>query len=120
MILTHSVRVCLAVEPCDMRKGYNGLAALVAGQLGEETTSGKLFVFTNRTRDMVKMLYWDGSGLWVLSKRLERGRFNWPRGLEQNNKGKLVIRPEALEMLLSGVDLKDGCKRAWYEIPATT
>lgn len=118
MILTHSVRVCLAVEPCDMRKGYNGLAALVAVQLGEQATSGKLFVFTNRTRDMVKMLYWDGSGLWVLSKRLERGRFNWPRGLEHGG-GKLVIRPEALEMLLSGVDLKDGLKRAWYEIPAT-
>jgi transposase len=117
MILTHSVRVCLAVEPCDMRKGFEGLATLVAGQLKEEPTSGKLYVFTNRTRDRVKMLYWDGSGLWVLSKRLERGRFNWPRGLEQNN-GKLIIRPEALEMLLSGVDLKDGFKRAWYEIPA--
>jgi transposase len=117
MILTHSVRVCLAVEPCDMRKGFNGLAALVAGQLKEEPASGKLFVFTNRARDMVKMLYWDGSGLWILAKRLERGRFNWPRGLEQPG-GKLVIRPEALEMLLSGVDLKDGMKRAWYEIPA--
>ena len=50
MILTHSVRVCLAVEPCDMRKGFNGLAALVAGQLKEEPASGKLFVFTNRAR----------------------------------------------------------------------
>ena len=117
MILTHSVRVCLAVAPCDMRKGYNGLAALVAGQLGEQPASGKLFVFTNRSRDMVKMLYWDGTGLWILAKRLERGRFNWPRGLEHSN-GKLVIRPEALEMLLSGIDLKDGMKRAWYEIPA--
>ena len=57
MILTHSVRVCLAVEPCDMRKGFEGLATLVAGQLKEEPTSGKLYVFTNRTRDRVKMLY---------------------------------------------------------------
>ena len=117
MILTHSVRVCLALEPCDMRKGFDGLAALVAGQLREDPVSGKLFVFTNRRRDMVKMLYWDGSGLWTLAKRLERGRFNWPRGLAEGA-GKLVIRPEALEMLLSGVDLKDGCKRAWYEAAA--
>jgi transposase len=53
MILTHSVRVCLAVEPCDMRKGFEGLAALVAGQLKEEPTSGKLYVFTNRSRNRV-------------------------------------------------------------------
>lgn len=116
MILTHSVRVCLAVEPCDMRKGFNGLAAMVAGHLKEEATSGKLFVFCNKSRDMVKMLYWDGNGLWILAKRLERGRFNWPRGLEHSG-GKMVIRPEALEMLLSGIDLKDGLKRAWFELP---
>ena len=116
MILTQSLRVCLAVDPCDMRKGFNGLATLVANHLKEDATSGKIFVFTNRSRNMVKMLYWDGSGLWILAKRLERGRFNWPRGVE-NSTSKLTIRPEALEMLLCGIDLKVGSRRNWFELP---
>jgi hypothetical protein len=64
MILTHSLKVCLAVEPCDLRKSFDSPAAVVRGVLGEDPLSRKVFVFANRSRDRVKLLYWDGSGLW--------------------------------------------------------
>lgn len=114
MILTHSIKVCLATEPCDLRKSFDTLSVVVREQLREDPLSRKVFVFLNRNADRVKLLYWDGSGLWVMAKRLERGRFCRPRSL-QGEKGKLMLKPEALEMLLSGVDLKDGMQRAWFE-----
>jgi transposase len=105
-------RIYLAVEPVDMRKQFNGLWALAAQQLQEDPFSGALFVFTNKDRDRLKILFWDGSGVWVLAKRLEKGRFSWPQSSGGN---KLHLEPAALTMLLSGIDLKDGCKKAWYE-----
>lgn len=62
-----SLKIFLAVEPCDMRKGFNGLHALVAERLAEDPRLGALFVFTNARRNRLKMLYWDSTGLWVLS-----------------------------------------------------
>jgi transposase len=107
-----TVRIYLAVEPVDMRKQFNGLWAAAQSRLGEDPFGGGLFVFTNKRRNLVKMLYWDGSGVWILAKRLEKGRFSWPVGSDRR---KLVITPEALSMLLGGIDLKDGCKKGWYE-----
>ena len=105
-------RIYLAVEPVDMRKQFNGLWALASEKLREDPFKGSLFVFTNKDRDRLKILYLDGSGVWVLAKRLEKGRFSWPqaKGAE-----KLHLEPAALTMLLAGIDLKDGCKKAWYE-----
>ena len=105
-------RIYLAVEPVDMRKQFNGLWALASEKLREDPFKGSLFVFTNKDRDRLKILYWDGSGVWVLAKRLEKGRFSWPqaKGAE-----KLHLEPAALTMLLAGIDLKEGCKKAWYE-----
>jgi transposase len=116
MILTHSVKVCLATEPCDLRKSFDTLSVVVRERLREDPLSRKVFVFLNRNCDRVKLLYWDGTGLWILAKRLERGRFCAPRSLAGEN-AKLALKPEALEMLLSGIDLKDGMQRAWYELP---
>lgn len=116
MILTHSIKVCLAVEPCDLRKSFDTLSAVVREELGEDPLSEKLFVFLNRNCDRVKLLYWDRTGLWVMAKRLERGRFCRPRALQGDGK-KLRLKPEALEMLLSGIDLKDGMQRVWFELP---
>jgi len=116
MILTHSVKVCLATEPCDLRKSFDSLSVVVREQLGDDPLSRKVFVFINKARNRVKLLYWDGTGLWILAKRLERGRFCRPHGLKAKA-NKLALKPEALEMLLSGVDLRDGLQRVWYEPP---
>jgi transposase len=71
-----SLKVFVALEACDMRKGFNGLHALASERLGEDPRQGALFVFSNRRHSRIKMLYWDGTGLWVLSKRLEKGTFS--------------------------------------------
>jgi transposase len=107
-----SQRIYLAVEPVDMRKQFNGLWTLAAEKLREDPLGGALFVFTNKERDRVKILCWDGTGVWVAAKRLEKGRFSWPA---MNGSTKISLEPAALAMLLAGIDLKDGCKKAWYE-----
>jgi transposase len=118
MILTHSVKVCLAIEPCDMRKSFNSLSNIVTNELGDDPLSRTVFVFINKARNRVKLLYWDGTGLWVLAKRLEQGKFCRPQGLQGSDK-KLSLKPEALEMLLSGIDLKHGMQRTWFEESAS-
>ena len=105
-------RIYLAVDPVDMRKQFNGLWSLAEQKLQENPRQGALFVFTNKERDRVKILCWDGTGVWVAAKRLEKGRFSWPA---MNGSAKVSLEPAALTMLLAGIDLKDGCKKAWYE-----
>ena len=104
-----ATRVFLAVGVTDMRKGYDGLHALVANQLGEDPLSGHLFVFANRQRTRLKILCWDGSGLWVCGKRLERGRFTWPEAAE----GTVRLTGAQFAMLLGGIDLKRGKAKGW-------
>lgn len=108
------LKVFVALEPCDMRKSFNGLSAVAQEQLGENPLGGALFVFTNKRRNRIKILCFDGTGLWVLAKRLEKGTFSWPRAA-RSGQTKLRLTPEALSMLTDGVDLRDGCRRAWYE-----
>ncbi len=114
LIFTRSLRVCLALDPCDLRASFEKLALLVKERLGEDERSSQVFVFTNKRRNRVKMLYWDGTGLWILTKRLEAGTYSWPTGCEAGT-AKLSLRAEALEMLLSGIDLKGAKLRPWYE-----
>ena len=109
-----SLQVFVALEPCDMRKSFNGLYALASERLGEDPQSGAIFVFTNKRRNRLKVLYWDGTGLWVMAKRLEKGTFCWPKSVD-SGKAKLKLTPEALAMLTDGIDLRDGARRAWYE-----
>jgi transposase len=107
-----ALKIYLAVEPVDMRNHFNGLWTLAEQKLGEDPRAGAIFVFTNKRRDRLKMLYWDGTGPWVLAKRLEKGRFSWPMGSDRR---KLSLSGEALAMLVGGIDLKTGCQKAWYE-----
>jgi transposase len=109
-----SLKIFLAVEPCDLRKSFNGLYGLVRERLGEDPREGALFVFSNRRRTRLKILYWDGSGLWVLIKRLEKGTFAWPQA-SQASGVKLRLAPEALALLTDGVDLRGARLRPWYE-----
>jgi transposase len=109
-----SLKVFVALEACDMRKGFNGLYAAVSERLGEDPRSGTLFVFSNRRHTRIKILCWDGTGLWVLTKRLERGTFSWPKNLEAE-RVKLKLTPQALAMLTDGVDLRGAKLRPWYE-----
>jgi transposase len=73
-----------------------------------------LFVFINPRRTRRKILYWDGTGFWVMTKRLEQGTFSWPRDIE-GSRGKLQLAPEALAMLTDGIDLQGAKMRPWHE-----
>lgn len=109
-----SLKVFLAMDPADLRKSFTGLWAVTVNVLKDDPSSGSLYVYTNRRHNRVKILYWDGTGLWVMTKRLEQGTFNWPQGIDTSN-GKLQLSPEALALLLDGVDLRRGSMRPWYQ-----
>jgi len=110
---TGSLKVYLAVEPVDLRKGFGGLYGLTQTVLGQDPCSGGLFVFTNQSRTRLKILYFDGTGLWLMTKRLEKGTFHWPRDVA-GKEGSLCLSPEALQLILDGVDLRAGTLRPWY------
>lgn len=109
-----ALKVYLAVQPQDMRKNFNGLSALVSDHLRMDPYQGALYVFTNRTHTRIKILFWDGTGLWVASKRLEKGRFSWPKA-SATDRVTVALTPEALSMLTDGIDLKGASMRPWYE-----
>lgn len=108
------LKVYLALEPADMRKSFNGLSGLVEEYLKANPYDGALYLFTNKRRNRLKILFWDGSGLWVAAKRLEEGRFSWPKP-SRSGQRKLCLTPEALALLTDGVDLKGAKMRPWYE-----
>jgi transposase len=107
-----ATKIYVAVEAVDRRKGFEGLYGLVRDQLGADPLSGHLFLFSNRTRTRLKALVWDGSGLWVCAKRLEKGRFRWPEAKPQQR--AVTMRSEELAMLVNGLDLKQTRQRNWY------
>lgn len=93
-------RIWLVAGATDMRKGFDGLSALVQTALEDNPFSGQLFVFRGRRGDRVKVLWWDGQGLCLYYKRVERGRFVWP----QASDGVVHLTPAQLSMLLEGID----------------
>jgi transposase len=112
-----ATRIYLGARPVDMRKGFEGLFGLVRDQLGLDPLSGHLFLFTNKERTRVKAVVWDGSGLWVCAKRLEKGRFAWPA---EAGAASIRMRGEELAMLLSGLDLRQAkARRGWYQREAS-
>jgi transposase len=96
-----------------MRKGFDGLYGLVRARLLCEPTSGHLFLFSNARRNRLKILYWDGSGLWNCAKRLERGRFSWP-SVSSEAETKVLLSHEELALLLGGIDLSRTRRKEWY------
>jgi len=108
-----ATKIYLGVTAVDMRKGFDGLYGLVRDQLGYDPLSGHVFLFSNRNRTRLKALVWDGSGLWVCAKRLEKGRFRWP--VATGSERSVVMRAEELAMLLNGLDLTQAQpRRGWY------
>jgi len=115
LALGAATRIYLAVGPTDMRKGFDGLFALVRHRLELDPLSGHLFLFCNGPRTRLKALYFDGSGLWVCAKRLEKGRFCWPVGGEQEKTAaRVVVSAEELTLLLGGIDLTRTQRRRWW------
>ena len=105
-----NVEVYLAAEPIDLRKGFDGLSAVVRQAFGQEPMSGHLFVFINRRKDRIKVLYWDRSGYAIFYKRLERGTFRLPRR-PRLGEPALKVEPAELQLLLEGIDLRDAKRR---------
>lgn len=98
--LAAGTRIWLVAGATDMRKGFDGLSALVQTSLRDDPFSGQLFVFRGRRGDRVKVLWWDGQGLCLYYKRLEHGRFVWPRAED----GVVHLTAAQLSMLLEGID----------------
>ena len=115
-LTANTLKVFLALDPCDMRKSFNALQQLAEDQLGAIPARDALFVFTNKRRNRLKLLYFDGTGLWVAAKRLEKGRFSWPAPSEPGQR-RLKLHAEALQLLIDGVDLRGAAFRPWYERP---
>jgi len=99
-----SARVYLACGNTDLRKSIDGLAALVGHSFDLDPFAGSLFVFCNRGRDKLKILYWDHNGFWLYYRRLERGRFRWPKQSEDG--APLAVTRRQLQWLLDGLSLE--------------
>jgi transposase len=111
-----ATRIYLAAGATDMRKGFEGLYGLVRDRLLCDPLSGHIFLFLNGQRNRLKLLFWDGSGLWVCAKRLERGRFRWPAF--ESEQVKVVLSAEELVLLLGGIDLSQAERRRWHRVIA--
>jgi len=107
-------KVRLAVEPQDLRKSFNGLTLSAAQILHRGLEDGVLFAFTNKRRNRLKILYYDRTGVCILSKRLETGTFSWPKPTGGDG-ASLSFTPEALQLLFDGIDLRGAAMRPWYE-----
>lgn len=94
------VRIWLAAGVTDLRRGFDGLAAIVQTQLSEDPFSGQIFIFRGRRGDLLKVLWHDGDGMCLFAKRLERSRFVWP----QATSGTVALTSAQLAMLLEGID----------------
>jgi transposase len=111
MLLPPTVKIHFAVAPVDMRNGIDGLRGIVAGVLKREPSSGHLFVFVGKRKDLVKILFWDKNGFVVYMKRLERGRFQLAAVDEQRR--CVEMEGTQLAMLLDGIDLNARRLQRW-------
>jgi len=109
-LLPRGVKVHLAIDVIDMRKGLDGLAMLVQGVLRHDPFSGHLFVFRGRRANLIKIVYWDGTGLCLFTKRLEQGVFQWPRNADPS--GTIALTSAQLSMLIDGLDWRAGTAMA--------
>jgi transposase len=107
-----ATKIYLALGATDMRKGFEGLYGLVRDRLQLEPLSGHVFLFCNKARNRTKVLFWDGSGLWICTKRLEKGRFSWPS--EDDQQARVILSHEELALLLGGIEVGRTQRKDWY------
>ena len=117
--LATGLRVFVCTQPADMRRSFDGLAGMAVSIIEQDPTSGHLFVFRNRNRDRLKILYWDRDGLAIWYKRLEKGTFQFPTDLIDKDKRlpRAEISTEQLSLLLGGIDLRSVERRKRYRHP---
>jgi transposase len=108
-----ATRIYVATGETDMRRSFDGLYALVVGQLQQDPQSGHLFLFSNKRRDRMKILFFDGSSLWVCARRMEQGRLHWPT----SENGRVQLTRDEFALLIGGIDLTATTKRNWYRKP---
>ena len=113
--LPHTVRVFLHTPPTDLRKGFDALSGLVTTAFSQDPTSGHLFLFVNRRRDRLKILFWDRDGLAIWYKRLEAGSFQLP--VISHDAVSMEMSPTQLALILSGIDLCSARQRKRYQRP---
>jgi transposase len=104
-VIPHGVEVFVGLEPIDLRWSFDRLAGVVADRVGREARSGALFVFFGKRRDAIKVLFFDGSGMCVFYKRLDRGTFRLPASMDEHAT-TVTIDERALEDLLDGIDVE--------------
>ena len=105
-----TTRIYLATGVTDMRMGINGLSALAENKIKQSPLSGHLFAFCNRRRNRLKILFWDGSGLWICAKRLEGGRFTWP----EDSQCKGSFDRDRFLMLMNRLQWQQTQQKSWY------
>lgn len=115
IVVPAGVKVHLALGYTDMRKGLDGLATLIQEHLKKDPFSGHLFVFRGKKASLLKILFWDGTGLCLFTKRIDRGNFFWPRLAEPG--GSVPLSPAQLAMLLEGIDWRTP-ERFWRPLLA--
>ena len=117
--LVTSVRIFVCTRPADMRRSFDGLSGMAENLMMQDPLSGALFVFRNRNRDRLKVLYWDKDGLAIWYKRLEKGSFQLPTDMQSKEERpvSVEITVEELSMLLGGIDLANIRRRKRYQAP---
>ena len=118
--LAGGLKVFVCTQPADMRRSFDGLSGMAVSIIEQDPMSGHLFVFRNRNRDRLKILYWDRDGLAIWYKRLEKGTFQFPTDLIDKDKrsSQAEISAEQLSLLLGGIDLRSVERRNRYRHPS--
>jgi transposase len=115
--LTPQIRAFLYRRPTDMRKSFHGLVALTQSELKQDPLSGSLFVFLNRRRDRVKILYWGQSGFCIWYQQLEKGTYQIPDATSLQEQDTLEVTRSQLSLILDGIDLSSVRQRPRFQLP---
>lgn len=113
--VSRGVKIFLYVPPADLRRGYDGLAAIVQGAMNEDPLSGSLFIFVNKRRNRIKLLYWDGDGYAIWMKRIERGTLEVPQANDPDM-ASLKITASQLSLILEGIELSSVRHRKRFQL----